>query len=164
MILSLQSSVAGNTARKSLVLQVSHFIHYGHLLPVHTGIRALAKSTPLRLEDKLLDSEVSKHAIRIARGDLNLSDSLNRKTPQTYHSIVSILDSSDPLRVDSTHKSFSVIRSSIHFTAALKNAEKTRTLTEAIRFLQRLDKISQGSLRDASPLAAIAWLNVQEKL
>lgn len=151
-----------SATRKVLIRKLFHSILSGHIVLPDVILPSLAKLAPSRPEAKLLDSETFQRAGEMASESTTLSGKVKERAPPTYHSIVSLLDSSDPLQPDFAHQTTGLLRRSTRFVTASKSAEKAKTLTEAIRFLQRLEKMSQGRYSSPDNTITVPRLSSQE--
>lgn len=162
-ILSLRSSVPERAARGAVVGHVFRLIPPGCLLPEGAGALALTRLHSLRFEEKFLDSELARRAGRLCREEVGVGRRVRERAPPAYHSAVALLEESDPLRAEAAHRSTGLLRRSARFSSEARRAGRPGTLAEAIRSLQRLERLKRwqdGEPRGGLP---VPWLEAREK-
>lgn len=161
-VFSLQSSVPVRKCREAVISQVSHTLSPGDDFPSEAGISALARRTPLRIEEKLLDSEAFQKVALVSNQKFVVAPEIKERAPPTYHSIVSLMDSSDPLRIEFSSACAGRLRRVLCATATAVDAGKTRGLSQTIRVLQKLEKLAKTRY-GTTPNVTAPWMDSKEK-
>jgi len=103
--------------------------------------------TPLRPEEKLLDSPEAEQVRWMVRERDSISSHVREAAPPSYRSLRSFLEKSDALRRETRHASIGKLRSTVQASRALYRIERACGAEEALEVLEKAVRLGKDTRR-----------------